>query len=119
VQTHRALLTMHAAVLRMRMQAGPDDVLLNWLPRDHIGALGFVILGATALQASQVHADTAPVLARPQLWLDIVGEEGVSITWSPNFAYELLARAARAAQAPARLDSLRFVVNGGEAVTES
>src|SRR5690606_21151677 len=37
VQTHRALLTMQAAVLHMHMQAGPDDVLLNWLPRDHIG----------------------------------------------------------------------------------
>lgn len=119
VQTHRALLTMQAAVLHMHMQAGPDDVLLNWLPRDHVGALSFVILGATALQASQVHADTAPTLARPQRWLDIVGNERVSITWSPNFAYELLARAARDTEAPVRLDSLRFVVNGGEAVTES
>lgn len=118
MQSHRALLSLVAGVQRQRCTATASDVLLNWMPRDHIGGLAFVILGATALCANQVHADIGYILGKPERWLALVDACRVSITWSPNFVYELLARAARASSRTYDLRSLRHIFNGGEAVNE-
>ncbi|MGE4123664.1 MAG: non-ribosomal peptide synthetase [Pusillimonas sp.] len=118
MQSHQALVAMTASLLGHACNAGANDVLMNWLPRDHVGAMAFVFMGAVILQASQVHADVGYVLAQPERWLQLVDTEKVSITWSPNFAYELLARAARATSTRYNLASLRAIFNGGEAVNE-
>ncbi|WJJ92663.1 AMP-binding protein [Neopusillimonas aromaticivorans] len=118
MQSHRALVAMTASLLGHACKASANDVLMNWLPRDHVGAMAFVFMGAVILQASQVHADVGYVLAQPERWLQLVDTEKVSITWSPNFAYELLARAARATSTRYNLASLRAIFNGGEAVNE-
>ncbi|OXR48915.1 hypothetical protein PuT2_10035 [Pusillimonas sp. T2] len=118
MQSHRALLSMVAGVQRQRCAATTNDVFLNWMPRDHIGGLAFVVLGATALCANQVHADIGYILGKPERWLALVDACRVSITWSPNFVYELLGRAARATSRTYDLSSLRHIFNGGEAVNE-
>ncbi|PLC51292.1 hypothetical protein CR159_03420 [Pollutimonas subterranea] len=118
MQSHRAILGMVAGVLQQNCQAGPDDVMLNWMPRDHVGAMVFVFLAAAILRVRQVHADTAYVLGQPERWLQLINDEKISITWSPNFVYELLARAARATKIRYDLTSLRRIFNGGEAVNE-
>lgn len=118
MQSHHAILSMVISLPVGVCQADHQDVLMNWLPRDHVGAMTFVFLGAIAIRAQQVHADVGYVLGQPERWLDLVHTEKVNITWSPNFAYELLARAARSTSRQYDLSSLRGIFNGGEAVNE-
>ena len=118
MQSHRAILSMVASLLVDGCKTGPGDVMMNWLPRDHVGAMAFVFMGAVAQQINQVHADVGYVLGQPERWLQLVDTEKVSVTWSPNFAYELLARAARATSTRYNLGSMRAIFNGGEAVNE-
>ncbi|MCF8480396.1 MAG: SDR family NAD(P)-dependent oxidoreductase [Rhodospirillum sp.] len=118
-QTHRAILAMAGAAAMDAIDLGQNDIFLNWMPYDHVGATAFLILAPAILAAEQVQANTAPILADPTRWLDLVSRHRITINWAPNFAFGLIADAVEQADShPWDLSRLRRLINGGEAVTE-
>lgn len=118
LQSHRAVLAMVGSALQTSCGLTSSDPVFNWMPRDHVGSVMFATLGAAVSGATQIHADTSTILADPAQWLEIVSAEGAALTWSPNFSFALIAKAARAAPKEWDLSSMRAIFNGGEAVTE-
>jgi acyl-CoA synthetase (AMP-forming)/AMP-acid ligase II/acyl carrier protein len=94
--------------------AAPDAVALNWMPLDHVGALVMAHLRDVQLGASQVQVRRDLVLADPWRWFELVERYRVTQSWAPNFAFALLGSAVVPRRAD--LSSMRFLINGGEAV---
>ncbi len=116
VQTSRNLLAW-AAGAAAACGFHADDVSLNWMPLDHVGGLVMFHLRDLVLGCRQIHAPTDAVLPEPLVWLDWIERHRATITWAPNFAYGLICD--RAAEIAARrwdLASMRFILNGGEAI---
>src|SRR5580704_5994492 len=67
-----------------------DDVILNWLPFDHIGSLSDWHLRCVLLGCRMVYAGKESVIGRPLLWLDLIDKYRITHTWAPNFAYALI-----------------------------
>lgn len=96
---------------------GPDDVVLNWLGLDHIGAICMMHLLAIGACCSQVQVATRYILDDMPRWLDVMDEYGVTIGWSPNFAYRVLVEQRESVLSKKRnLSRVRYLINGGEQV---
>jgi acyl-CoA synthetase (AMP-forming)/AMP-acid ligase II/thioesterase domain-containing protein/NAD(P)-dependent dehydrogenase (short-subunit alcohol dehydrogenase family)/acyl carrier protein len=114
--SHRNLISMSAAVAQMNNFSG-KDVSLNWMPLDHVGGIVMFHVRDVLLGCRQLHAYTNTVLQNPLRWLDWIDQYRVSITWAPNFAFGLINdQAGEIARRHWDLSSLRFILNGGEAV---
>ncbi|MFO0757420.1 MAG: amino acid adenylation domain-containing protein [Byssovorax sp.] len=114
----------HGAIIRHVLGSArfngyrPDDVVLNWLPLDHVVPILTCHLRSIVLGTTEVQIETAHVLADPLRWLDLCERHRVTHTWAPNFGFKLVADAARAH--PGRrwdLGSMRAFMNAGEQVT--
>ncbi|HZP59684.1 MAG TPA: AMP-binding protein, partial [Opitutaceae bacterium] len=115
-QTHRSLLAWAASAVQA-CEFGPADVSINWMPLDHVGGLVMFHLRDVFAGCRQVHAPTESVLQRPLVWLDWIERFRATITWAPNFAYGLVnEQAAEVARGRWDLSSMRFILNGGEAI---
>ncbi len=68
----------------------PRDVILNWLPFEHIGSLSDWHLRCVLLGCRMVYASKESVIGRPLRWLDLIDEHRITHTWAPNFAYTLI-----------------------------
>jgi amino acid adenylation domain-containing protein len=113
---HRTILSWLEAY-RQHHNFSDRDIFLNWLPTDHVGGLFMNHTAAVYLGSLQIHAPTPLVLQRPLLWLDWIQRFGATYTWTPNFAFGLIADQAEAlAQKRWDLSSLRIAMNGGEAI---
>ncbi|WP_160487371.1 SDR family NAD(P)-dependent oxidoreductase [Rathayibacter iranicus] len=115
-QTHQAVLH---AVIGMQQDNGlaEEDVSLNWFPLDHVVGLLMCNIRDTWTRCEQIHVSTSLVLSEPLVWVDLLSQHSVTITWAPNFAYSLVA--SREAEFLGRgwdLSSLRVIINGGEMV---
>ncbi len=96
----------------------PDDVILNWLPMDHVVPTLTYHLKDVYLGCQEIQIPPALVLAAPLLWLDRIEAHRVTHTWAPNFGFKLVSE--QLAQNPGRrwdLSSLRYAMNAGEQVT--
>ncbi|WP_036371889.1 AMP-binding protein, partial [Micromonospora sp. ATCC 39149] len=105
----------YAVGARELLDVRPGDVLLNWLPLDHVAGLLLYHLGGVFLGVSSVHVATELVLADPTRWLDLMDRYRVTHSWSPNFGLRLVADAV--ARDPGRrweLGGVRRMVSGGE-----
>ncbi|MFI2667803.1 non-ribosomal peptide synthetase/type I polyketide synthase [Micromonospora carbonacea] len=113
--THRGL-SEYAVGARVLLDVRPGDVLLNWLPLDHVAGLLLYHLGGVFLGASSVHVATGLVLADPTRWLDLMARHGVTHGWSPNFGLRLVADAVGRDPGGRRweLGGVRRMVSGGE-----
>ena len=114
--SHANLLAM-AEGLRQRYGFTEHDSILNWMPLEHVGVLGMLSSVAWVTGASQVHVDTAHVLADPLRWLDLLDRYKAGHAWAPHFAFALIGDLAE--QARGRdwdLSRLKCLLNGGEAV---
>ncbi|MET3130971.1 acyl-CoA synthetase (AMP-forming)/AMP-acid ligase II/NADP-dependent 3-hydroxy acid dehydrogenase YdfG [Oxalobacteraceae bacterium GrIS 1.11] len=116
--TESNILAMIAGVQELgRFQ--PGETTFNWMPLDHVGALAFLSILPVALRMHQVHVETATILAAPARWLDLLHAHRASMVWAPNFAFDLILRAAPVGPSVRDLSSLRMLVSGGEAVSGS
>ncbi|MDI5962312.1 AMP-binding protein [Streptantibioticus silvisoli] len=119
-QRHAAILSVAAGASWMN-GLGADDVSLNWMPLSHVGAILMTMVRDVYIGAEHISVATNRILAAPQEWFRIVHERRVTATWSPNFALKLLARTAtrvrRERAGACDLSSLRFYLNGGDAVS--
>jgi surfactin family lipopeptide synthetase A len=113
---HRQLLDNIAAAHETH-RLDQRDVVLNWMPLEHVGGLVMVHLRHTASACRQVHAPTARGLEDPLRWFDWVDRYRATITWAPNFAYAILGeRADAVALRRWDLSCVRLLMVGGEAI---
>ena len=116
VLSHSNLITM-ALGSAQQNNFTHQDVTLNWMPLEHVGAVSFLQTMAVVLGCRQVHAPTDYVLQKPLRWLDLIEQHRASITWGPNFAFGLLNDlAASIAKRRWDLSSMRFMVSAAEQI---
>jgi acyl transferase domain-containing protein/acyl-CoA synthetase (AMP-forming)/AMP-acid ligase II/acyl carrier protein len=87
--TH-ANLIQRAHGANLLCQHSAEDVILNWLPFDHIGSISDWHLRCVLLGCRMVYAGKESVIARPLRWLELIDRHRVTHTWAPNFAYSLV-----------------------------
>ncbi|WP_287326497.1 SDR family NAD(P)-dependent oxidoreductase [Okeania sp. SIO1F9] len=116
MQENSKLLSMSAGTIAMN-QFSSQDVTLNWMPIDHVGALVFLSIMAVDLGCQQIHVPTQLILQNPLKWLDLIDCYQATISWAPNFAFTMIGdRAEEVKQRHWNLSSMRFLVNAGEAI---
>jgi acyl-CoA synthetase (AMP-forming)/AMP-acid ligase II/acyl carrier protein len=115
VQTHRRILGRSAATAQMN-NFSSADVSLNWFPLDHVGGLVMFHVRDVCTRTRQIQVPTDAILADPLKWLDLIEQYRVTVTWAPNFAYSLINDRLTGNSRNWDLSSLRFILNGGEAV---
>ncbi|NER01575.1 MAG: SDR family NAD(P)-dependent oxidoreductase, partial [Okeania sp. SIO3C4] len=116
MQENSKLLSMSAGTIAMN-QFSSQDVTLNWMPMDHVGALVFMSIMAVDLGCQQIHVPTQLILQHPLKWLDLIDCYQATISWAPNFAFTLIGdRAAEVRKRYWDLSSMKFLVNAGEAI---
>jgi acyl-CoA synthetase (AMP-forming)/AMP-acid ligase II len=72
---------------------------------------------AVNLECQQIHVPTDVILQNPLLWLDLIACHKATISWAPNFAFNLICdRAEDINQKHWDLSSMRFLVNAGEGI---
>jgi len=70
----------------------PDDLGVSWLPLFHdMGLIGFV-LGTLIVDLPVLLFPTTTFARSPRLWLELITKHKGTITYAPNFAYQLLAK---------------------------
>ncbi len=114
--SHRNLLG-HCAGSSQMNGFTSDDVSLNWLPLDHVGAIVMLHFCQTYPGSQQINGPTELVLKEPLRWLDWIAAYRATATWAPNFAFSLVNdRAEEILRRRWDLSSMRFIINGGEAI---
>ena len=113
---HRSLLSRcHATTVVNGFT--PKDISLNWFPLDHIVGLVMFHLRDVYLGCQQIHAPTDMVLQQPTLWLDWIDRYRVTVTWAPNFAFELINQCLDSSdECQWDLSCLNVILNAGEAI---
>lgn len=98
------------------------DRTLNWISFDHVASLLEVHMVSLCVGAVQAHADPAPILTDPLLFLDLIHRYRVTVTFSPNFLLgqisALLERQEHGVERRKHawdLSCIRYIVSGGEA----
>ncbi len=95
-----------------------DDIILNWLPFDHIGSISEFHTRCVDLGCEMIYVETDYILARPLNWLDLIDKYRITNSWSPNFAYNLINEALK--KDPSQtwdFSCIKFVLSAGEAVS--
>lgn len=99
VLSHRNLLTNVACIGGPHgIDVTPADVGVSWLPLYHdMGLIGMLL---TALCAGNDAIIMSPVLflKRPTVWLETISQHRATVSFAPNFAYELCLRRVKPAQ---------------------
>jgi len=92
--THKNLVTNASRFLGPPpgLDRNDDDVGVSWLPLYHdMGLIGF-ILGTIVCDIPVVIIPTAQFARAPRLWLETIHKHRGTITYAPNFGYELAAK---------------------------
>lgn len=96
----------------------PHDVILNWLPVDHVVPTLTCNLKDVYLGCQEVQVATNFVLSEPLHWLELMEAYKVTHSWAPNFGFKLVAdRLATVEDCQFDLSSVKFLMNAGEQVT--
>ncbi|AGY58066.1 SDR family NAD(P)-dependent oxidoreductase [Gloeobacter kilaueensis] len=117
--THRNLLA-RARGANLLCNHSAEDILLNWLPFEHIGSISDWHIRAMTTGCRVVYLQKETVLSSPLYWLELVDHYRITHSWAPNFAYGLVNQALR--QQPSRswnLRSLKMLLSAGETVAAS
>ncbi len=70
----------------------PDDIGVSWLPLFHdMGLIGFV-LGTLIVDLPVVLMPTPTFARTPRMWLELITKHRGTITYAPNFAYQLVTK---------------------------
>ncbi len=95
----------------------PEDVGVSWLPLFHdMGLIGFV-LGTLIVDLPVVLMPTAHFARMPRVWLELISKHRGTITYAPNFAYQLAAKRVKPSDlASLDLSSLRVAGCGAEPI---
>jgi 1-acyl-sn-glycerol-3-phosphate acyltransferase len=115
--THANLLANIRALVE-RVQAGPEDRFVSWLPLYHDMGLIGAWFGSLYCGIPLALMSPLAFLARPALWLETITRHRGTISAAPNFAYELCTRhVSDSTLARLDLSSWRLAFNGAEPVS--
>ncbi|HCF26069.1 MAG TPA: peptide synthetase, partial [Cyanobacteria bacterium UBA11049] len=101
-------------------QHNQKDVILNWLPFDHIGSISDWHIRCVELGCKLIYATKEYILGRPLNWLDLIDKYRITHSWAPNFAYALIYDALK--QEPKHnwdLSCVKSLLTAGEAVSST
>ncbi|HUR33217.1 MAG TPA: fatty acyl-AMP ligase [Vicinamibacterales bacterium] len=93
------------------LDARPGDVAVSWLPLYHDMGLIGMLLSSVYAPADAVILSPVLFLKRPSAWLDAISTYKGTVSFAPNFAYELCRRRVKTSQLEA-LDLSRWRVAG-------
>ncbi|HWI20961.1 MAG TPA: beta-ketoacyl synthase N-terminal-like domain-containing protein, partial [Vicinamibacterales bacterium] len=115
--THRCVLQRAAGVNQL-CDWGSGDVVINWLPLDHIGSISDWHLRCVPTGCTLVYVAKEYVLAKPLRWLDLIDRFRGTHSWAPNFAYSLVNRALdKGHDRSWDLSCLKTLLSAGESVS--
>lgn len=113
--TNASVAAREWAVIQARGYTG-EDVSLIWMPLDHVTMVYYNVRDVF-LRCRHVNGRIDDVLGDPLLWLDWIDRYGVTNTWAPNFAYNLVNECAEEiGRRSWDLSRMREFVNAGEPV---
>lgn len=119
MQTHSSIMAQAQTTIQMN-DFSNQDVYLNWMPLDHVGGIIFAHCNAVYISCQQVHVPTDFILNSPLRWIDLISSHKATITWAPNFAYNLVSNCIHETdginQRHWDLSSMRYVLSAGEAI---
>ncbi len=115
--THENLRVNSHAIMFEGLHSTPEDRGVSWLPLFHdMGLIGFVVAPLFA-RVQVVFLPTSSFIRRPSIWLDTIHRHRGTITFAPNFAFELATRAIHAHQTTTwDLSCLRALGCGAEPI---
>jgi fatty-acyl-CoA synthase len=118
--THQNLSVNSHAIMFEGLRSTPEDRGVSWLPLYHdMGLIGFVVAPVFA-RVQVMFLPTTSFIRRPSIWLDAIHRHRATITFAPNFAFELATRAISAHQSTAwDLSCLRALGCGAEPIVPS
>jgi len=117
IVTHRNLIANAQAIIE-RLEINPDlDRAVSWLPLYHdMGLIGFVIASLVA-QVPVTFIPTIAFVKHPGVWMETVHKYRATITFGPNFAFDLATkRAPKNSRTALDLSSLRVLGCGAEPI---
>ncbi len=94
--TQKAVLSNLYAIIKHGVEIRSGDRAVSWLPYFHDMGLVGLLLAPMASQISVDYLSTRDFAMRPRLWLKLMSENRATISFSPPFGYELVARRLRA-----------------------
>ena len=98
----RALMANCQAISHHGLDVRPDDRCASWLPLYHdMGLVGFMLVPLLT-QRSVDYIATRDFARRPLQWLSLIGRNGVTLSYSPSFGYDLCTRRAARSATPRR-----------------
>jgi fatty-acyl-CoA synthase len=93
--TQKAVLNNLYIILNNGIRIQPGDRAVSWLPYFHDMGLVGLLLAPIAGQFSVDFLNTRDFAMRPRLWLKLMSENRATISFSPPFGYDLVARRLR------------------------
>lgn len=113
----RALMSNAGHNVTAGLKVGPEDRSVSWLPLYHdMGLVGFIVSPLMA-QCSVDLLPSQEFARRPLVWLDLLGRNRSTISYSPTFGYEIcVRRAERASDLSLDLSSWRAAGIGGDMI---
>src|SRR5258708_2697045 len=116
--SHRAVLE-HVSAYGEAIALTASDRVVSWLPLYHDMGLIAAFHLSLASGIPIVQLDPFEWVVAPILLLEAIAGEGGTLTWLPNFAYNLIAdRSSDEEMETIRLDSMRMFINCSEPVRE-
>ena len=114
--SHRAVLT-HIQNYGRAIDLGPEDKVASWLPLYHDMGLIATFHLPLAFGIPTIMINPFEWVIAPAILLEAISQEKATLTWLPNFAYNLMTDRIRDEDlAGVRLDSLRAVINCSEPI---
>lgn len=115
--THNNIIS-NASAIQESLELDPEhDRGVSWLPFHHdMGLMGFLIT-PVLIQASIWYLPPLEFARRPRRWLELMNQTRATISYAPNFAYELAARSVKSAECQRwDLSAWRVAGCGGEPI---
>lgn len=115
--THQNLIARARGANQLN-QHEPEDVILNWLPFDHIGSISDWHIRGVELGCTLVYAQKEYILGRILNWLDLIHKYQITHSWAPNFAYAIVNDSLKQElEQNWNLSCVKFLLTAGEAVS--
>jgi acyl-CoA synthetase (AMP-forming)/AMP-acid ligase II len=116
VLSHRSVLE-HVDAYATTLDLRTSDKIASWLPLYHDMGMIAAFHLPLAFGIPLIQLDPFEWVTAPMLLLDAISREGATLTWLPNFAYNLLAdRVHEEELEGVHLDTVRLFVNCSEPV---
>lgn len=114
--SQKSIMANGVSILRDGINVKPTDRGFSWLPLYHdMGLVGFC-LSTMMGQSSMDYLATTAFARRPTLWLKLMSENRTTVSFSPTFGYDLVAKRINGEAASFDLSAWRAAGIGGDMV---